>query len=324
MIGSVKDVAAAIQSRQSFVLTSHSRPDGDAVGSQLALAFALETLGKKVRLVGHDPAPAPYRVFPGVDRIEVTAQTAVGDAAVIVLECGTLARPDVGGFERAFVINIDHHPGNTMYGAVNWFDETASACTELVAELIDALGVPWTRDIATHLYLGIVTDTGGFRHGHISARTFDLCRRIVDAGVDVSLMARQIFDSFGIGRVRLTGAILGAMELHAGDRLAVLAFDDALLAQCGATADDTDNLVNLPLAARDILAVALIKRQTADECRVSFRSKGRVDVRAVAAHWHGGGHTNAAGCTIAGPYEAVKSSVIDAVTRAIDAAGGSC
>src|SRR5262249_208388 len=149
------EVAAAIHARQSFLLTSHARPDGDALGSQLALAFALDRLGKNVRLVDRDPVPAPYREFSGTERIEVTP-TATGDAhAVILLECSDLSRPDVAGLDRYTVINIDHHLGNTNYGLVNWFDSTAAACGEMVADLIDALDVPWTKEIAEHLYLAI-------------------------------------------------------------------------------------------------------------------------------------------------------------------------
>jgi phosphoesterase RecJ-like protein len=321
--GSATAVASAIRARRSFVLTSHARPDGDAIGSQLALAFALDALGKSVRLVDRDPAPAPYRPFPGVDRIELMPRVDGSADALIVLECSDLSRPGVDGLDRFFAINIDHHAGNTMYGAVNWFDESAAACAEMVAAVIDALGVAWTKEIATHLYLGIVTDTGGFRHAHITARTFELCRRVAAAGVDPAALARQIFDSFGIGRVKLTGALLDAMEIHAGGRLAVLAYDDALLARCGAAADDTENLVNLPLGARDIVATALFKSETASECRVSLRSKGNVDVRAVAARWGGGGHKNASGFTITGELAAARAEVISAVTQAIGAATGS-
>jgi phosphoesterase RecJ-like protein len=129
----------------------------------------------------------------------------------------------------------------------------------MVADVIDELGVPWTQEIATHLYLGIATDTGGFRHGPISPRTFEICRRVAETGVDTSRLSRQIFDSFGIGRVKLTGRMLSNMELRHGSRLAVLEFDDALLAECGATVDDTEGLVNLPLGANEVKAVALFQ-----------------------------------------------------------------
>jgi phosphoesterase RecJ-like protein len=312
--GSVNDVAGAIAARHAFLLTSHAKPDGDAVGSQIALALALDAMGKSTRLVDRDPVPVPYRVFPGVDRIErVDSVAGVAADAVIVLECSDLSRPEVADLDTHFVINIDHHPGNAMYGRVNWFDATAAACGEMVADLIDALGVQWTPAIAANLYLAIATDTGGFRHANITARTFEICRRIAATGVSPAALSRQIFDSYGLGRVRLTGHLLNAMELHERNRIAVLYYDDALLASCGATVDDTEGLVNLPLGAQEIQAVALFKQQAPDSFRISFRSKGDVDVRAVAAKWGGGGHTNAAGCSIAGGYDGVKSAVLVAL-----------
>jgi phosphoesterase RecJ-like protein len=327
MSGSPSAVAAAICAGDNFVLTSHARPDGDAIGSQLAMAFALDALGKRVRIVNKDAAPAAYLGFPGVGRIVVApAVPAVegvspADEVTIVMECSDLARPEVAGLERPTLINIDHHVGNTMFGTVNWFDGTAAACTEMVADVIDALGVAWTPAIATHLYLGIATDTGGFRHGPISARTFGICARIAAAGVSPAQLSREIFDSFGVGRIRLTGAILDAMELHHGNRLAVLYYDDDILAACGATSDDTDGLVNLPLGAKDVLAVALVRKQTDTQYRVSMRSKGAVNVRAVAVQHGGGGHVNAAACSVAGSREAVTTAIVAALNAQVSAAG---
>ena len=316
---SFASVVQAIRDRRSFVLTSHARPDGDAIGSQIALGLALESLGKTIRFIDKDPAPLPYRHFPAVDRLEITAAFTGQADAVIVMECSALDRTEVAGFEKLFVINIDHHVGNTMYGGENWFDDSAAAVAEMAADVIDALGVAWTPDIATHLYLGIATDTGSFRHANITARTFDLCRRIADAGVNPAALARQIFDSFSIGRVRLTGEMLHAMELHHNDRLAVLYFDDPLLAACGATLDDTDGLVNIPLGAKDVLAVVLIKQQGDGTFRVSLRSKGDVNVREVAQRWGGGGHKNASGCTLT---ERGLETAKDALVRACGEALG--
>jgi len=313
-------VAAALRERQSFVLTSHARPDGDALGSQMALAFALRALGKQVRLIDRDPMPAPYRHLPGVSGIEYAPAVSGPADAVVTLECSDVKRAGLAGLENYFLINIDHHLGNEMYGHVNWFDAGAAACAEMVADVVDALGVPWTKEIATHLYLGIATDTGGFRHGPVSPRTFEICRRVAETGVDTSRPSRQIFDSFGIGRVKLTGRMLSNMELRHDSRLAVLEFDDALLAECGATVDDTEGLVNLPLGANEVTAVALFKSQADGTCRVSLRSKPGVDVRAVATRWGGGGHTNAAGCTIAAPLDTVKRNILPALEAAIDAA----
>src|SRR5690606_36261941 len=163
----------------------------------------------------------------------------------------------------------DHHPGNTGYGEWNWFDAGAAACAEMVAQLIDELGVPWTHAIATHLYLAISTDTGSFRYGAVSSRTFDICRRITEAGVDTSALSRTLYENYSVGRVRLTGALLDQMTLHHDQRLALIVVDDALLARCGAATDDLEGLVNLPLGAREILAVAMFKAQADGEWRVS-------------------------------------------------------
>ncbi len=317
MSGSAAEIAAAIGRHDAFLLTSHARPDGDAIGSQLAMAFALDALGKRVRMVNHDPVPGPLRGFPGTDRIEVApAAVPLSDIppdaeAAIVMECGDLTRAEVAGLERPTVINIDHHIGNTMYGSVNWFDGSAAACAEMVADVIDALGVTWTREMASHLYLGIASDTGGFRHGPISARTFQIASRIAATGVSPAQLSREIFDSFGIGRVRLTGALLNAMALHHNNRLAVLYYDDDILQACGATSDDTDGLVNLPLGAKDVVAVALVRKQADSQYRVSMRSKGEVSVRAVAVQHGGGGHVNAAACSIAGTRDAVTRMIVE-------------
>jgi phosphoesterase RecJ-like protein len=321
-MSSAAAVSAAIRTCERFILTSHARPDGDAIGSQLALAFALDALGKSVRLINRDPAPSAYRGFPGIDRIEI-ADRADGEAdAVVLLECSDLARPGVTGLARPTVINIDHHLGNAAYGTVNWFDASAAACGEMVADVIDALGVAWTPDIATHLFLAIATDTGGFRYGPLSARTFEVCRRIAETGVEPAVLSRQIFDSFSVGRVKLTGALLNAMELYAGERVALLYLDETILAASGATMDDTEGLVNLPLGARTVVGVALCKRQDATTVRVSLRSKGAIDVREIAVRWNGGGHRNAAGCTMTGDFDTLKPRLVAALTEAVERAPG--
>jgi phosphoesterase RecJ-like protein len=305
----------AILARSSFLLTSHARPDGDSIGSQLAMAFALDALGKTVRIVNADPAPSAYADFPGVERIEVAPSVEGTYDALIVMECGTLDRPGVAGLEGRFTINIDHHIGNTGYGDVNWYDEGAAACTEMVFTLIEALGVALTPEIALHVYLGVLTDTGSFRHGSMSARTFEIARRSVEAGLDPAAMARQVFDSNSIGRLRLTGALLDGMRLEAGGRVAVLRISQALLDATGATLDDTEGLINMPLSAEGVQAVVMFK--TDDGGRVSLRSKGTIDVRSVAVKYGGGGHKNAAGLTLTQPGDAAERKVIAEVVEAV-------
>jgi phosphoesterase RecJ-like protein len=308
-------ICEEIRGRRRFVLSSHARPDGDSIGSQLAMGFALRAMGKEVAIVNRDPAPAPMQGLPGVGAIRL-ATTVDGDYdAAIIMECSELGRTGVTGFERYFVINIDHHPGNKGYGAVNWFDASAAACGELVMAIIDALGVPLSVEIATHVYLAILTDTGSFHFSHITPRTFEFARRAVEAGVDPVAMARTIFDSNNLGRLKIFGAVLSTMELDASGALAVLYVDDNMLTQAGATYDDTEGLINLPLTVKDIQAVAFFKQTAHEEYRVSLRSKGSIDVSIVAKAFGGGGHTNAAGCTLIGPYADVKPRLI---ARAVD------
>src|ERR1043165_4288305 len=135
----IAQIVDAIRARQRFVLSSHSRPAGDSIGSQLAMAYALRSLGKDVELVNFDGAPAQLMGFPGVADIRIAAASDGTFDAAIIMECSDLARTGVTGLDRNFVINIDHHPGNTAYGQINWFDASAAACAEMVFELIKAL-----------------------------------------------------------------------------------------------------------------------------------------------------------------------------------------
>jgi len=210
-LGLLEQTAEAIRRRQRFVIASHVRPDGDAVGSQMAMAHALKHLGKDVRVVSRDAAPPPLLVFPGVSEIEIVDRVDDPGDAVIVMESGDLLRTGVSGLERGFVINIDHHVGNSMFGAINWFDVSAAACGEMVFDLVRELGVPLSHDIAVHLYVAILTDTGSFHHSNITPRTFEICRQCVEAGVNPSAVARSVFDSNNLGRLNLMGAILSRM-----------------------------------------------------------------------------------------------------------------
>jgi len=307
----------ALLSRQRILISSHARPDGDSIGSQLAMAYALKALGKDVTIVNKDAAPPPLMAFPGVPTILV-AERAEGEYdAAVVLECSDLTRTGVQGLDRYFLINIDHHPGNAGFGALNWFNGDAAACAEMVFDIIEALDAPLTVEIATHVYVGILTDTGSFHYSSITPRTFDICRRLVEAGVDPPKVARSIFDSNSLGRLTLFGAVLSSIELEDGGRLAVVRVDRAMAASAGGNYEDTEGLINLPLTVREIQAVVFFKEIDAREFRVSMRSKGDIDVCAVAKHFGGGGHKNASGCTVRGAYPEVRARLLRDLVEAI-------
>ncbi|HEY2434840.1 MAG TPA: bifunctional oligoribonuclease/PAP phosphatase NrnA [Vicinamibacterales bacterium] len=315
-------IAEAIHARTRFLITSHAKPDGDSIGSQLAMAYALEVLGKDVRIVNADPAPQHYMEFPGLERIEVsrTFQERSGrreDEALIVMESSDLNRTGVAGLEGRFTVNIDHHQGNRLYGDLNWIDESSAACGEMVFALIEALGVPLTIEIATHVYLAVLTDTGSFHYANITPTTFDICRRCTEAGVNPAAMARRIFDQNSIGKLKLIGALLAAMDLLDGGQLAAMYLNDDILNATGTTYNDTEGLINLPLTSRETRAVVFFKVGADGDIHVSMRSKYDVDVREVAARHGGGGHKNAAGFKVRGPLSAIRAGVVQEVTEAI-------
>jgi bifunctional oligoribonuclease and PAP phosphatase NrnA len=318
MTSAKNEICDAIHAHRRFLITSHARPDGDSIGSQLAMYYALEALGKEARIVNADPAPDHYMEFPGVDRIEVARAVVEQDAdALIVMESGDLPRTGVSGLEGRFTINIDHHQGNTYYGTLNWVDLSAAACGEMVFDLIEVLGVPLTIEIATHVYLAILTDTGSFHYSNITPKTFDICRRATEAGVNPAAMARRVFDQNSFGKLKLIGALLDQMDLLDNGRLAVMLLNDDILNTTSTTYNDTEGLINLPLTAREIQAVVFFKLGADGDIHVSMRSKYDVDIRAIAARHGGGGHKNAAGFKLRGPVEAVREGVIAEVRDAI-------
>ena len=312
-------IIEAISQRQRFVVVSHARPDGDSLGSELALSHALRDLGKDVRVVNHDPAPPYLASFPDVRDVEVRDTVDSTYDAAIVLECGSLSRSELTGLDRYFVINIDHHLGNAMYGDLNWFDATAAACGEMVFDVVTGLGVPLTPAIATHLYVAILTDTGSFRHSNITARTFRICSALTEAGVAPADVANRVYQNSSVGKLRLTGTLLDTMDLVSGGHVAVLSVDDQILNTTGCTPDDLEGLINIPLAAQPIKAVVMFK-VIDGQLRVSLRSKGSVDIRTVATRHGGGGHQNAAGFSIQEPHDKTRPAVVAEVVTAVESA----
>jgi len=220
------------------------------------------------------------------------------------------------------LINIDHHPGNDGYGAINWFDASAAACGEMVFDLVGALGVRLTRDIATHIYLAILTDTGAFHYSSISPRTFDICRACLEAGVDAVQVARDVYDSNNMGRLKLFGSVLGAMQIDTSGRIAIVYLDHEMARAAGGTYEDTEGLINLPLTVKEIQAVVFFKQAEGDQYRVSMRSKGDIDIGAIAKAFDGGGHKNAAGCTVRGSVDELQKMFIERIERAIELQNG--
>jgi len=306
-----------IRQGKRFVVASHQRPDGDAIGSAMAMALALRALGKEATVVTDGIPPVFLQPFPGVPSIRITPDVTDAFDAALIMECSELSRTGVRGLDRSPVMNIDHHPGNTGYGAINWVDESAAACGEMAFTLIEALGAPLTKDVATHVYLAVLTDTGSFHFSHLSPRTYEIARRCVEAGADPQWIARTHYDSNSLARVRIFGAVMNGMVIVDEGRVALLSITRQTMTDLAGTNDDLEGLINFPLTVKDIEAVAFFKEIGDGDWRVSLRSKGTVDIGAIARANGGGGHTNASGCSARGPLDDVYKQFGQLLTDAI-------
>ncbi len=316
-------IVARLRAASHIVVSSHERPDGDAIGSGMALVLALRALGKDAQLVMCDTPPLSLAPFPAVNGVWVAREIATTFDAAVIMECSDLSRTGVCGLDLSPMLNIDHHPGNARYGVVNWVDESAAACGELVYDLVRALDVALTPDIATHLYLAILTDTGSFHFSHMTPRTFDIAARCVEAGADPAWIARTHYDSNRMARVRLFGRVLSGMVVDGQGRVALLTVTPEMTAEAGGTYDDTEGLINFPLSVQALCAVAFFKQaESPEHWRVSLRSKGAVDIGEVARHRGGGGHKNAAACTVRGSLDTARADILQALERAVAATDG--
>ena len=309
-------LVAHVRAGHNFVLASHQRPDGDAVGSAVGMALALRSLGKRAEVVMDAPPPHFLQPFPDVGNIRITSEVTAQYDAALIMECSSLDRTGIRGLDRSPVLNIDHHIGNTGYGTINWVDESAAACGELVFTLVEAIGAPLTRDVATHIYLALLTDTGSFHYSHISPRSFEIARRCVEAGVSPQWVASTHYDSSTVGRVRIFGAVLNGMRLDPSGRVALLTITRDQAAAAGATYEETDGIVNFPMSVKNISAVAFFKEVGDNDWRVSMRSKGSLDVGAIARAYGGGGHKNAAGCSVTGDWNELQRIFFDLLVKA--------
>jgi phosphoesterase RecJ-like protein len=304
------------------LITSHSSPDGDAIGSELGMMELVERLGGSARVVNRDPHPASLAFLPGLDRIAVAERLPGGFAndfdLAVALECPGLDRPGLAGLDRLPILNVDHHLANERYGALDFLDEEAPAVGEMVLAMAEAAGLRPSPAMATCLYTALVTDTGDFRYSNATPRAFAAAARLTAAGAAPHVIAEGLHEHVPARVVRLTAAVLGTLELLAGGRLAMIACDRAMLAAAGAQAQDTESLINIPRAIDGVEVAALIKDFTADGVRVSLRSRGAVDVQAVASRFGGGGHRNAAGCTIALPAAQARAALLAALIPTLE------
>jgi bifunctional oligoribonuclease and PAP phosphatase NrnA len=293
-------VLKQIEQRDGFLLTSHARPDGDAIGSLLALYQVLRQLGKSSHVVMSDPVPLIYSPLPYADVILHSSQ--VPDSApqtAIILECDSVQRTRLQGLEGRFLINIDHHSSARNFADVNWIDVNACAVGEMVYRLARAANANITPEMATCLYTAVLTDTGAFCYAGTDEHAFELAQQLVRNGANPVDIAHHVYFSNPTSKMRLLGMALS--NLHREGALAYMHISSAEMERSGGLEEDCEGIVNYALSIQGV-EVALFFRELADgRYRVSLRSKGQVNVAAVAEQFGGGGHACASGCAVSGP-----------------------
>jgi phosphoesterase RecJ-like protein len=304
----LREVLDQIGRRQRFVLTSHVRPDGDAVGSVLACYALLQQMGKRAEMVMRDPVPRAYRFLPFADAVIQAPYVEEGFEAAIILECDSVQRTALQGLDGPFLINIDHHCSGRPFADVNWIDPQACATAELIFRLAREAGVPLSPEIATCLYAAVLADTGAFSHPGTNATTFGLARELVCAGADPAVIARQTYFSTSAGKMRLLGTALARLRQDGWLAWIYVSRDD--LEHCQASEEDCGGLVDFALGVNGV-EVAVFFRELADgHWHASLRSKGEINVAEIAERFGGGGHISASGCSLPGSLTAVCEAVL--------------
>jgi phosphoesterase RecJ-like protein len=302
-----------LRSARKALLTSHRNPDGDAIGSELALAELATALGVETVIVNRDPAPNTLAELPGIDTVQVAEELPENFPRefdlVVTVECPDLDRAGFEGLDRLPILNIDHHLANPAYGEVNYLDEEAPAVGEMVWQMFSIAGVNPSVDAATNSYVALVTDTGDFRYSNVRPRAFHAAAEMVSAGADPPTISEWVHDGRTVASVRLLGEALKTLRFRCGGRLASLAVDEGAFERAGADGTDTEEIINVPRAIAGVDAVVFCKQWEPGLVKVSLRSRGDVDVRSVAASFGGGGHTNAAGCALDGDLQTARDTL---------------
>ena len=303
------------------LITCHRNPDGDALGSELALAEMARRLGVQTVIVNRDRTPANLGNLPGADDISVADELPEDFPSaydlVITVECPGLDRTGFEGLTQVPILNIDHHPANPAYGVVNFLDEESPAVGEMVWLMYGEAGLAPTAEAATNLFVALSTDTGDFRYSNATSRAFRAAAEMVDVGARPAQVANWVHNHRSLASVRLLGEALRNLKIRCNGKLAVISADRGAFERAGAGPEDTEEIVNIPRSIAGVEAVAYFKQWEDGVVRVSLRSRGDVNVRAVAETFGGGGHVNAAGCAIQGELSQVEQDVASAVAAAL-------
>jgi phosphoesterase RecJ-like protein len=316
------EIGSVLRAQQRFAVLSHVRPDGDALGSQLALALSLQQLGKDVTVWNEDGLLEKYNFLPGGDRlIQPPSEPQDFDVAV-ALDTATQDRLGSAGesVRRAKIwINIDHHPSNPGYGDLVYIDPTAPATGQILFELIKSEQLPMDGAIAENLFVAISTDTGSFQYPNTTARTFEIGAELVRAGVQVGRVSQLLYENYPRRRTELLRELLGTMRFEASGQIASFSLSLKVTAKLGVRPEDTEGLIDHLRAIHGVIVAVFFEELIDGKVRVSMRSKSEeVDVSAICQKFGGGGHKLAAGTRARGTLAEVEQKILEAICDVID------
>ena len=311
-----------IKDAQRILVASHAEPDGDSIGSLVALGLALAKLDKKITMYNSSSIPAVYRFLEGADRIVKQIKDTDTYDLAIILDCGDIVRIGEPNAELAGIpvlINIDHHVSNTGFGHFQLIDTTACATAEILYRLINALEIPLDKAIATAIYIAILTDTGSFRFSNTNGAAFAISKAMIDAGVEPHNVAQRVFGTYSLGRIKLLNMALNSIEISDNGKLSMMTVTRTMMNTTGTHPEDLDGLINYARRIEDVKVAALIheikngggKFSNMNRYHVSLRSDSTVDVAEIAGKFGGGGHSSAAGFQIESTLVALKTKIIE-------------
>lgn len=299
-----------IKQGSRFLVASHENPDGDAIGSTLALVNALRQAGKEVVAYNRDHIPDDFQFLPGAATVVNDLKGEAEFDAGFILDSGELKRAGGELKDRCrILVNIDHHPHSEHFGEVHYVDEKASATGALVYRIVKAAGWNLSIEVALCIYTAILSDTGSFRYSNADPEAFRIAAEMVEVGVPPWDVASGIYESQDVRRLRLLAMALSTLTVSSCGRYASLSVTDDMMAECGAGTEHTDGFVNYPRSVRGVEVALFFRQLEEDLFKVGFRSKGAIDVGALSRELGGGGHHNAAGATVQGSLDEVRDSV---------------
>jgi len=303
-----------LKNSNNLFLATHTNPDGDAIGSLIAMGLSLEALNKRTTLYNESPIPAVYRFLPFSDRIVQYVDKANIYDTAIILDCSDLERigKAVSMVNKiAIIINIDHHITNTCYGDFQLIKTSACATTEIVYKLMKDMAVPINKAIAASIYTGILTDTGSFRFSNTNRAAFEICEEMVELGVDPYNIAQHVYGTYSLGRIKLLNMALESIEISYNGQLSMMTLTRDMFYETDTRTEDADGLINYAKSLEDVKVAVLIQelQNKNKQFHVSLRSNGKVNVAEIASSFGGGGHFNAAGFSIESTISDLKSQI---------------